>query len=256
MKKILLIILMILLALSLLILKNCGHSRNVDICDLPAPNSLVATPVTSTSVNLNWSLVPTALNYNVQIFSIDEADSLTLVQTLNNVNPPLIVNGLTPNVLYEAIVRANCPNGTSSINSSEVRFRLPGILIEDVVMLAPSNIMPKMDSDACPGSSSSTNVPPYKITGWQANDKDVYLLEILDGSNYAAFKLGIKENFTFQYRKIKDTNWTSKVNSSRNKIVIMSGSSSLIGEVDVSSGDFTVRNIGNVNFSMVSTHCN
>ena len=252
MKKIILILFAFIIGLSQLLFQTGCKSCNGDLpqCNLPAPNSLVATPVTSTSVNLNWSLVPTALNYNVQIFSIDEADSLTLVQTLNNVNPSLIVNGLTPDVLYKAFVRANC-SGIPSINSSDINFRLSGILIEDVVMIKEKSIMNPMQNSQCNGTSETNTVESAIRINWEP--AHVYCLEISDTtkSSNVKIKIGFKDATTIQYLNISGINWTSAIVSDH--IVIKDASSNPVGKITFNDFSFKLTKLSSFNLKLKTT---
>ncbi len=255
MKKIILILFAFIIGLSQLLFQTGCRPPNPcpPTCDLPAPDSLTATPVSSSSVNLDWNLVPTAPNYNVKIYAIDEEGGApTLVQTQNNVNPTLLINGLTTNILYKAEVRANCENNITSTNYSEVYFRLSGpITIEDVVMIEKESIMNPMQNSQCNGTSETYTVESAKRTDWEPID--VYCLEISDATNSSnvKVKIGFKDATTVQYLKISGTNWTSAIVS--NQIEIRDASSNQVGKITFNSASFKLTNLSSFNLKLKTT---
>jgi hypothetical protein len=255
MKKIILILFAFVIGLSQLLFQTGCRPPNPcpPTCDLPAPDSLTATPVSSSSVNLDWNLVPTAPNYNVKIYAIDEEGGApTLVQTQNNVNPTLPINGLTANVLYKAEVRANCENNITSTNYSEVYFRLSGpIMIDDVVMKEKESIMNNMQNSQCNGTSEDYSLGiPIRIN-WEPID--VYCLDISNATNTSnvKVKIGFKDATTVQYLNISGTNWTSAIVSDH--IEIKDASSNQVGKITFNDFSFKLTKLSSFDLKLRST---
>lgn len=241
MKKILFIILMAFFGLSLMILETGCPAGNGNICELPAPDSLTATPVSNTSVKLDWNPVAGAVGYNAKIYVVN-GSSLTLAQTEANANPGIIFNGLSPNTLYEAVVRSNCANNISSNDSSVVQFRL-GILIEDVVMidLKPKEMMVGMQDTLCENTDSeSMNISGGDFLGTSWIDKEVYELNISDGTgNEVVFKVGYNAT-TVQYLDISHIGFIAVPSTSS---IAIKDSGLDIGSIVFSTGVFTIKNL-------------
>ena len=253
MKKFLLILFTLLICLSQLLFQTGCRPPCPPTCNLPAPDSLTATQVSSSSVELDWNLVPTAPNYNVKIYAIDEEGGApTLVQTQNNVNPALTINELTTNILYKAEVRPNCKNNVTSNNDSEVYFKLsPPITIEDVVMIEKKSIMKPMSNNPCNGTSQNFTVDYEKEINWEP--VDVYCLEISDTTNTSnvKIKIGFKDDDTVQYLNISGTNWTSAIVS--DYIVIKDASSNPVGKITFNSAYFKLTKLSSFNLKLRST---
>lgn len=85
-----------------------------------APGGLQSYNISTTTVDINWSLVSGAANYTVQL---REGNG-----SWQNLNPstwdsgPLTINGLTPNTNYQWRVRAHCSNGQTSSWSTPNSF--------------------------------------------------------------------------------------------------------------------------------------
>lgn len=256
MKKILFILLIIVTGISQLVFQT-SCNNGINDCNLPGPDSLSATTASSTSVKLDWQLVDSAVSYNVQIFSIGDASN-TLVQTLNNVNPSILVDSLSLEETYLAIVKPNCANGNTSTNSSEVRFRLSGILIEDVVMIDKDTIMTLMDNNPCNGPSSTLPIVNYVHTKtWAIGD--VYSVEINEnpasGKN-VVMKLGYYNSTIVQYKFISGNNWTSVLSAGNRAIDIKDMNNAVIGRISFSGTTIYIEERTNVHFIIQGTKCN
>ena len=102
------------------IVTNCNNNQNsantivhsfttlIPVCKVPT--NLSATAIATTSVQLNWTAVGSATNYNVQ-YKIFSVGSWTTVVSASNT---YTLSGLTPSTKYYFQVQSNCGSGNLS----------------------------------------------------------------------------------------------------------------------------------------------
>lgn len=267
MKKILFIFLMAFFGLSLIILETGCPAGNSNICELPAPGSLAATPVSNTAVKLTWNTVEGAANYNAKIYAVN-GDNLTLEQVETHANSGITFNGLSPNALYEAVVRSNCANDISSNDSSVVQFRLGIIPIEDVVMiegLKKEEIMPGMNDQLCNNTEDIGLKSIDKNTNWRVPwaENQVHELIIKDShNNDVTIKIG-NDTGSVQCSSISSSGsdslriQVSTMSTTNQKYIsiIRSSSGQDIGKIVFDTGGYTISNLELVVMNVAQKKC-
>jgi autotransporter-associated beta strand protein len=132
----------------------------------PPPNNLVATPLTSGSVNLSWTPVPGATSYNVW-----RRNTQTNAEQIVSTNAStLVISGLSNGVSHEFKVSANSANGvrgnyslivtaTPIISSAcdMISFTVPGQLSS---VISGTNVTVSV----APGTSVTALAPTYKVS--------------------------------------------------------------------------------------------
>lgn len=147
MKKRNFLLLLAILLIGICCLYYCCRPKDC-CCELEAPNSLTATVTGPITVELDWDSVPGAVAYQINVKNITSNTTLPL---LTAVGTDTLLTELTPDNEYTVIVQAICDNGKEckvSSNGAAVCFKPRGVIVEDVVVMAPG-VMGGSGMDDC-----------------------------------------------------------------------------------------------------------
>lgn len=142
-------------------------------CPLPPPDKLWITSITSTSISVEWTVVPNAQMYQVEL--IDLSTGLT-VATLLTQEVEATFGGLTPGTWYRVNVRASsCEDGPFG-NAIKIDGQT-SIIIVDVII-----------QQQCPVSGKAMNWPTNtKQFNLLMNGLEVYHIKLTDPTLGATF---------------------------------------------------------------------
>lgn len=113
-------------------------AQNGGTCNLPKPNKLKVTNITTNQALVSWDKVTNANGYQLEIILVNSTNPSTNTAVFKqNVNDlSFLVTNLLPNQNYNAKVSAICQNNKVSTNSSTEKFQTDIVIISDVVMIA------------------------------------------------------------------------------------------------------------------------
>ncbi|MEL7251424.1 MAG: fibronectin type III domain-containing protein [Bacteroidota bacterium] len=98
-------------------------------CELPGPTDLQVVNITTNSVELTWTEVPGAMEYQVE--TVEAATGIP-VSILNTTDNTIVVSGLQPDTEYTTEVTTICENSGHG-GSSYVDF-ITDVIVVDIVM--------------------------------------------------------------------------------------------------------------------------
>jgi|GEM_PF-6949864 len=111
--------------------KSCNPPKT---CNLPAPEVVTGTPTGPTTALLDWDDVAGASGYSIAV--IDTTTS-TLLGSFDTTASQLLLTGLVSGHFYQATVRANCEDGTPSVNARLGSWKQDIVIIEDEDIMLP-----------------------------------------------------------------------------------------------------------------------
>ncbi|MBI1228447.1 MAG: hypothetical protein GC192_24645 [Bacteroidetes bacterium] len=177
MKKTSFSLLLVIALLSICCLHYSCKPKNY--CNLPAPNSLTADVIDSTSVKLEWTQVTGAARYRITVKDITTNTTLPLLTT---VGTDTVIGGLTPHHEFTTIVQGICspdqplavsPNGVATCWATD------GIIIEDVVVMREIGGSGMTECDSCSTSFTALADNSLLPLGNGANPRAIHKLRIV-----------------------------------------------------------------------------
>ncbi len=220
-------------------------------CDLPAPDSLTATVLDSTSAKLEWSPVTGAAAYRITVKDISSNTTLPLI-TMTGTDTTLA--SLTPNHDYTAIVQAVCGSEkpcTVSSNGAAACWSNRGVIVVDEVVMREYN----NDLESyCPAYGSASTLLPtsgYIPVNYGGGTQVIYQFEVrISNGSLRYFKLAYDSNCPNKIKGFicpqQDVSLTKPANTT-NVVELKEGASVFATLTATSSG---------INVAVASTSCN
>ncbi|MDP9956535.1 hypothetical protein J2X97_002194 [Epilithonimonas hungarica] len=105
--------------------------NNGSTCNLPSPNNLSINNITSTTASFTWNSVSNAIKYRVKVYPKANPNYTNTLETTSNTYN---FSNLSPNILYQAEVRAVCSTSNSSTNISYITFTTSTSCLSDLII--------------------------------------------------------------------------------------------------------------------------